>query len=498
MKHGVLNRIPGVLLTLVVLVAEGLFVWLLMKTGLVPGKYLILLGVALLLIAGLVLFLSWNMQKPLRLVIAILLTVALVAGLMFAGSYVIKGLNTAEQITEVTVEIADVGVYVLQDDPAQSVNDTKEYTFGILSELDRENTDKAVVQIADALDAELDVQEYPGLAELADALTGGEVQALILNSAFVDLLSDMEGYEEVEEQLREVYVEQVETVIEKVVTKKPEKTENDAEAGTEADETEMENTVFSVYISGIDSRSGLIAKSRSDVNIVATVNTETRQILLVSTPRDFYVPLPISNGVPDKLTHAGIYGIEVSKGTLEMLYETEIDYYFRVNFSGFEGIVDALGGITVDSSVSFTAGGYSYQKGENTLNGAAALAFARERKAFASGDRQRGKNQMAVIEGVIHAAMSPALLKNFSGIMDSIAGSFETSMPYEEIAALVRQQLEEGGGWNVVSYSVDGTGASKKPYSLSTNAYVMVPDYSTVNTAISMMEQVKSGEILEG
>lgn len=254
--------------------------------------------------------------------------------------------------------------------------------------------------------------------------------------------------------------------------------------------------MFSVYISGIDSRSGLIAKSRSDVNIVATVNTETRQVLLVSTPRDYYVPLPISNGQPDKLTHAGIYGIDCSMGTLEMLYETEIDYYFRVNFSGFEGIVNALGGITVDSEVAFSSGDYSFVQGENYMDGAAALTFARERYAFASGDRQRGKNQMAVIKGVINKAISPALLTNYTSILESVAGSFEASIPYDVLAALVKQQLSDGGEWNIVSYSVDGTGASKKPYSLSTNAYVMEPDYNTVNQAIAMMEQVKNGEIL--
>lgn len=494
MKRGIWNHLPGILLTLVLLVAEAVFAGLLWRTGMIPMKYFAVLCAGLVLLLVLVGFLGWNLQKTVRLVIGILLTVVMVAAMIFAGNYVLKGLNTMDQITEITVEIADVGVYVLQEDEAQSVNDTTGYGFGILAEQDRENTDKAVAEIETTLGESLHVTEYPGLAELVDGLMDQEVQAIIVNSAFVGLLSEMEGYEAAEDALREIHVQQVETVIEHVVTRKPGKTDSGDDTEEAAEE---DDAVFSVYISGIDSRSGLIAKSRSDVNIVATVNTETRQVLLVSTPRDFYVPLTISNGVPDKLTHAGIYGIEVSKGTLEMLYETEIDYYFRVNFSGFEGIIDALGGITVDSEVAFTAGGYTYRQGENNLDGAAALTFARERKAFASGDRQRGKNQMAVIKGVINAAVSPALLTNFSGIMDSIAGSFETSMPYEEIAALVRKQLEEGGGWNVVSYSVDGTGASKKPYSLSTNAYVMVPDYNTVNTAIAMMEQVKNGEILE-
>ena len=229
---------------------------------------------------------------------------------------------------------------------------------------------------------------------------------------------------------------------------------------------------------------------------MATVNTETHQVLLVSTPRDYFVPLSISNGVPDKLTHAGIYGIDVSKDTLAMLYQTDIDYYFRVNFGGFEKIIDSLGGITIVSDYTFDSqnvDGYSYVKGENQVNGAQALAFARERYAFSEGDRQRGKNQLHVIEGVINKAMSPALLKNYSQTMESLVGSFETNVPYDVIAGLIRQQLSDGGDWSVESYSVDGSGATKVPYSMSMAAYVMIPDMNTVNTAIEKMNQVKEG-----
>ena len=255
--------------------------------------------------------------------------------------------------------------------------------------------------------------------------------------------------------------------------------------------------VFSMYLSGIDTRGGVLAKSRSDVNILATVNVDTRQVLLVSTPRDYYVPLPISNGQPDKLTHAGIYGVDVSMGALEMLYGIDIDYYFRVNFSGFEKIIDALGGITVNSEKSFTThdGQFYFNKGENRIGGAAALGFVRERQAFSDGDRQRGKNQMEVIRAVIDKAMSPAILTGFTELMESVSGNFETSMPYDLIAELVRDQLENGGSWNIVSTSVSGSDSSGYTYSAG-NAYVMVPDQATVDAAIAKINQVKNGEIL--
>ena len=305
----------------------------------------------------------------------------------------------------------------------------------------------------------------------------------------------MDNYADTDEQIRKIYAYQAETVLDK-----PDKKPTQPDDWNILDlfgEKETDNgRVFTMYISGIDSRSGLIAKSNSDVNILATVNVDTRQVLLVSTPRDFYVPLSISGGIPDKLTHAGIYGIDVSVDTMEMLYNTEIDYYFRVNFSGFEKIIDALGGVTVHSDYTFTAGGYSYYKGENNLDGAQALRFARERKSFSTGDRQRGKNQMAVIKAVIEKAMSPAILTGYMDIMEIVSGSFETSMPYDVIAELVRDQLDKGGSWNVVSCSVDGSDGNKIPYSMSTSAYVMIPDQSTVDAAIAKIQQVKNGEIL--
>lgn len=493
MRQDLWNRLPGILLTAVFVVLEALFFGIIMKAGLIPGKLLVLLAILLIALAVGAFFLVWNVRKLTRFIIGSVLIFAVSAGICVGSYYIKKGVNTLEMITETTIEIAEVGVYVRKDDPAQSINDTANYTYGILKIQDRENTDKALVEITAALENPVPVKEYAGLGELMAALfETEEVQCIVVNSGFLGLLSDMEEYGYTEEDLREVHVQKVETVIEKV-TENPKHNKVDPVTGEETDE---EALIFTLYISGIDSRSGMIAKSRSDVNIIATVNAETHQILLVSTPRDFYVPLSISDGIPDKLTHAGIYGVQCSMDTLGMLYQTEIDYYFRVNFSGFEQIIDALGGINVNSPVSFSSNGYSYVEGDNYLGGAAALNFARERYAFASGDRQRGKNQMAVIKGVINKAVSPALLANYTSVLEGVSGSFETSMPYDLMAELLRRQISEGGSWNIVSYSVDGTGASKKPYSLSTNAYVMEPNYDTVNTAIYKIWQVMNGETI--
>ena len=183
--------------------------------------------------------------------------------------------------------------------------------------------------------------------------------------------------------------------------------------------------------------------------------------------------------------------------TLGMLYDQDINYYFRLNFAGFINIIDALGGITINSDYDFTSqnvAGYHFNQGENFVNGEQALAFARERYAFQEGDRQRGKNQLAVIEGVINKALSPELLKNYSSVLAGVEGSFETNVPYDMLASLVRKQLNDGGSWNIVSYSVDGTGDTQKPYSMSQKAYVMVPDQETVDQAKDLMNKVRNGE----
>jgi anionic cell wall polymer biosynthesis LytR-Cps2A-Psr (LCP) family protein len=179
-----------------------------------------------------------------------------------------------------------------------------------------------------------------------------------------------------------------------------------------------------------------------------------------------------------------------------MLYDVNVDYYFRVNFGGFEDIVDALGGVTVYSEYSFTTydGNYSFSAGDNTLNGAQALGFARERKAFITGDRQRGVNQMALIKAIVNKVLSPSILANYSSLLESVQGNFETSVPMSVLSKLVRDQLSDGGSWNIVTYSVDGTGDSQIPYSLSTYSYVMWPDEDTVATAKDLISQVLNGE----
>lgn len=499
------SRVPVIAITVILVIAEIIFMVALGTSKMVPGKLMVVAGLLLVAMDAVVALLTWDYRYRIRMVVGILVAVLMLLITGFGGSYLRKTTHALTNMNTST-EVTEVGVYVLDSDTAQSVDDISGEAFGILALLDRDSTDRAIVEMNNTMGTRLNTVEYDGLAELMDGLKNGEVRAVILNSGFILLLEDMEGYEDMADQLREIMVQEI---ITEVAHGSEDNSEDSVvsfdEEGLSALESAVENAeamtgCMTIYISGIDSRSGLIAKSRSDVNIIATVNVETRQILLVSTPRDYYVPLSISNGERDKLTHAGIYGIDVCIDTLEMLYNTNIDYYLRMNFTGFENIIDSLGGVTVYSPVAFESEnvkGYSFVEGDNNLNGAAALAFARERYAFASGDRQRGKNQMAVIKGVVQKVTSPAILTKYTSVLQSLDGCFETTVPYDVMASLVRMQLDDNREWNIVSYSVDGTGSSQKPYSMSVKAYVMVPDESTVQHAMDLMDQVKNGEILE-
>ena len=467
------------------LVMSALLIALVIRTGLLPALYTVIACVGLAALLVIMWLLIRKNSKRIRYFIGTVISLIL-SIIMVIGSLAVSNVtDTLQTITDSTEETTRMGVYVRADDSAEDIEDAKLYTFGILESIIREDSDNTIAQIEEELDLILDVAEFEGISDLADALLDGECDAMIISEDFVDILTEVEGYEDFDDEVKEIAsYEWTESVTLR------EEDDDDAEL-------EDEDGIFTMYISGIDTYGAVSTRSRSDVNIIAVVNTNTKQVLLVSTPRDYYVELSISNGVKDKLTHAGIYGVSVSVDTLEMLYDMEIDYYFRINFTGFEELIDALGGITVYSEYSFTVEpDFVYVQGYNELSGIEALAFARERYSFSSGDRQRGKNQMAVIEGVINKLQTTAILKNFSSILDGLEGSFETNMPYSELAALVKQQLYEGGSWDVVSYSVDGTGTYSTTYSINQSLYVMVPDESTVAEAKELINSVLANEVV--
>lgn len=255
---------------------------------------------------------------------------------------------------------------------------------------------------------------------------------------------------------------------------------------------------FNIYISGIDVYGNITKESRSDVNLIATINPLTHKILLTTTPRDYYVTIPgVSGEQRDKLTHAGTYGVKTSMDTLENLYDTSIPFYIRVNFTSVEEIVDVMGGVDVESELAFTtskAAGevVDVKEGINHFNGKQALAFVRERKALATGDNQRGKNQQALLTAMIKQAMSPMILFRANSMINSVAGNAETNLSEAQVKSLIRMQISDMKGWEIESIAAEGDDTGKQ-YCFSYSAaplYVTVPYESSVSEIRDKMKKI--------
>lgn len=450
--------------------AALLVLWgLVLGTRLAPALYLAALLAAAALAAGLVFLLTRDAAHRGHVAGGCVLTALAVAGSLAGGFYLWRTVHAVRTVSDAAVERARVSFYTLQDSPAATLEDLASGTFGVLKELDRSNTDITLQQAQEEHGLTLAVTRYDSLIDLADALQSGAVDAIVLNEAYLTLYEETPGYEKFPSRLKTISTRQVEHVVE------VEPAESQAQ----------EDSVINILISGSDTRENTIdQRGRSDVNIIASINTETHQTLLLSTPRDYFVPLDVGvDDAYDKLTHAGIYGMDVLMGTLENLYGIDIDYYFRINFTGFVDVIDALGGIEVYSAYDFTAGGYHFTEGVNALDGDAALAFARERYSFSEGDRQRGSNQMEVVKAVFQKAMSPSILTQYLSILDSVQSCVDTSVPYDVIAELVRQQLESGASWKIESFGVNGSDARAATYSMNQDLYVMIPDEAAVAEA---------------
>lgn len=464
----------------------------------VPAKYFIIFEVVLVAIILIPFVIKrGNKSRIVSIVISSImicvLTAVSILGVVYEGE-IKKIFDKAEATIDHVIEQSklsteEYGVYVLKEDTAEELKHIENYKLGYNLSFAEKETRSVLRDVQKNLDNKVESVEYKELTKMADELLNNEKTAFIFNQSMIDLIEsagddtdDGENnsiYAEFSEKIKCIYVINIETALQ-------------ADSGDKY----VTEECFNVYISGIDTEGDVTTKSRSDVNIIMSINPITHQVLLLSTPRDYYVPLSISNGVKDKLTHAGNYGIDVSIETLEMLYDIKIDYFVRLNFTGFVNIIDALGGIDVESDYSFYTHGYSYHAGLNeNLSGIEALWFARERHAFAEGDKQRGRDQMKVIEAVIEKLQTTALLKNYNQIFNDISSSFQTNMPKKDIKTLVKYQLENSPNWDVVSTSVTGIGRKDTTYSVpNALAYVMEPNEESIEEAKNLFDRMENNK----
>ena len=260
-------------------------------------------------------------------------------------------------------------------------------------------------------------------------------------------------------------------------------------------EKELLGETTLIYVSGMDNYAPLSSTGRSDVNMVIGINTKTNQILLISIPRDYYVELADKNAM-DKLTHAGIYGINTSIKTVENLLNIKTDYYVKINFASLETLIDKLGGIEVESEVGFVSGGVEFVKGVNYLNGKEALVFSRERKGLIGGDRTRGENQQRVIEGIIKKVSAQKSIGSYVALLNNLKDSFQTNIPETEIYKMVKNQLLKSPDWKIAKHSLNGSDAYEYTYSYKCcKLYVMKPYQETITEAMTLIEYLKTDGI---
>ena len=465
------KNMAGKLITILQLILSAGLLILVWNSGMVPGLYLALLGGGLLLLFAVTFCLQYVKSKVkfAGMVISILISIGLAVGIV----YFLRIQQTMADVGGATYKTDNMIVVVKASDPAESILDAANYRFGYQTSVDQENNDKMLDDVQTVAGRELKLSEYDTVTDLANGLLSGQIEAAIYNEAFDGIIE--ESIEDYKDQVKILYQYGIETEIQK-------------------EDTSVE-APFNVYISGIDVSGPITTNSRSDVNIIMTVNPNTKKILLTTTPRDYYVTIPnISGEQRDKLTHAGIYGVDASMATLEQLYGIDISYYARVNFTSLITIVDALGGVDVNSEYAFSAGGYDFVQGTNHLDGKAALAFSRERYSFESGDNQRGKNQEAVLTAILQKAMSPAILTSANQILSEVSDCVVTIMTQDEMAKFINMQLSDGAGWTIVSTAATGTGDKQACFSSGSQLlYVMWPDEAIVGDISRRMDQVLSG-----
>lgn len=464
-------HMAGKLITLIQLILAVGLIAVIWNSGLVPTKYLVAIIIVLLILFGVTFGLQYVKNKVyiVGIVLSIILSILQAIGIV----YILKADKLMSDVGGANYKTDNMIVVVKKDNPASNLMDASMYRFGTQTAVDQENTQTMLDNINKALGREVKVEQYGTVQELANALLEGRVDAAVYNQALDGLITD--SIEEYSDKVRVLYHYGIETELEQ--------------------ETADVGEPFNVYISGIDVDGPIATNSRSDVNIIMTVNPNTKKILLTTTPRDYYVQIPdISGEQRDKLTHAGIYGVDASMRTLEQLYGIDISYYARVNFSSLIKIVDTLGGVDVDSDFDFDAQGYHFQKGRNHLDGKQALAFSRERYSFEDGDNQRGKDQEKVLTAILNKAMSPAILSNASALIADVSDSVQTNMTQEEMAKFIKMQLNDGASWTIESQAASGNGDTQACYSSGDQPlYVMWPDETVVQSISAKMNEILNG-----
>lgn len=459
-----MKNILKIVLSILTIILSIICIFTIKGLNMLPNKYFIIFVSIMFLfnLIGLLLYTKKKWLNIIGLVISIITIIISIIGYYY-GSETIDYLK--HSFNNDSVEISEYGLYVLKKNNFE-LNDIK--NFGYLND---ESAEKTVKELKSRTNAE--ELSYDDMYTLSSDLKDNKINSMLLDKTYYNMLLDENEISEDEVKL--IYSFNIE--VKKKVTKQNVDTLKP----------------FNIFLSGSDARSNYIAsKTRSDVNMIISVDPKEKTILLTSIPRDYYVSVYGKTGLKDKLTHAGIYGIDTSVKTVENLFDINIDYYIKVGFSSVIEVVNLIGGIDIESDKAFVShcgdGGAiktNVKKGMNHFNGGEALSYARERYAYALGDRHRILNQQQVLEAVINKVTTDkSVLLKYDKLLKSLRKLYKTNIPSELISLLVKNQLEDMSGYKIERQSVSGSDASMNTYTApSKKRYVMIPYEKDVKRA---------------
>ena len=472
-RSGKVKRSVNIALLTIYVLLGGFLLFLIFRHNILAFRYLNVITAAVVILVALVSLLLIIYRKAEKFTIFFLTLAILVSSVSFFALQQFVGFTSHINSTSNYSEYS-MSVVVLKDSEVHNVTQLDSVTGP--TDTDNENIQKLIADIKTSQGKELTVEQSTSYLAAYKSLVSGEAKAIVLNSVFENIIES--EYPDYASKIRKIYTK---NITKEVAAPKVSK-----------------NKFFNVYVSGIDTYGPISSVSRSDVNILMTVNQDSKKILLTTTPRDSYVPIADGgNNQKDKLTHAGIYGVDSSIHTLENLYGVDINYYVRLNFTSFLKLIDLLGGVDVYNDQEFTSrhGKFHFPVGNVHLDSEQALGFVRERYSLADGDRDRGRNQQKVIVAIIQKLTSTEALKNYSDIIQGLQDSLQTNMPIETMMDLVNAQLESGGSYKVNSQDLKGTGRMGLPsYAMpDSNLYMMEIDDSSLAAAKSAIQDVMEG-----
>ena len=444
----------------------------------IPTKYLVLITICLVIWNIIIAFLLLSKEKKKRNKVGYILSSLFIIIIGIIGYYLNTTYSLLSLLGKDNYRTETFLILVKNESNYEKLDDLNDENIGYVP-----NEMTSINKALDKLNKQINIEnvEYEEYSSAFDDLTNEEISSILIEESNYNIY--LEEHPEYNDLFR---------VLDKIIIKTKINNKNSNINVTE--------DTFTVLISGIDTYGEIDAVGRSDVNMLVTVNPKTKQILLTSIPRDYYVRLTGTTGYKDKLTHSGIYGIEMTQSTIEDLLDINIDYYFRVNFTTLENVIDSIGGVDVYSQYSFVSyiGNYQFYEGYNHMNGEQALGFARERKSLPNGDTSRAENQQAVIDGIIRKLTSSTIISKYNSLLNSIKNTFQTNMSDSDVTNLIKMQLEDNAKWNITSYVLEGTGAYNYTYSYQgQELYVMEPDTDSISTAHDMINAVADGEKLE-